>query len=216
MCEDEIPVRKAKDLRGKVFGRLTVLYRVKNKGNAVAWKCQCSCGKIVEVRGNNLTRKNYRTTSCGCKNGLYLPGMQFGDLTVIEEIENSSPRLYKCKCSCGDEVVFERTQLTSNVVHYCGNKNNHIERTNFNNLAGQVFGRLTVLKPLSKRVDGKVVWLCQCECGNTVEVVSTNLMSGNTSSCGCYHKERITNDITNKRFGKLIALYPTEKRYGEA
>jgi hypothetical protein len=189
MHEDEIPVGKAKDLRGKVFGRLTVLYRVKNKGNAVAWKCQCSCGKIVEVRGNNLTRKNYRTTSCGCKNGLYLPGMQFGDLTVIEEIENSSPRLYKCKCSCGDEVVFERTQLTSNVVHYCGNKNNHIERTNFNNLAGQRFGKLTVIK-FSHWLDHNNghrdrMWLCKCDCGNECIVNHRYLRFGDTESCGC-------------------------------
>ena len=205
-----------RDLTGQKFGHLTVIKRALNKGKQVAWECKCDCGKIVEVRGNNLTRENYRTTSCGCKNGLYLPGMVFGDLIVIEEIENSSPRLYKCKCSCGDEVIFERTQLTSNIVHYCGNKNNHIERTNFNDLTGQVFGKLTVLNPLPKRVDNKVVWLCQCECGNTVEVISTNLIKGNTLSCGCYHKEQITNDITNKRFGKLVALYPTEKRYGSS
>ena len=33
MYEDEIPIGKAKDLRGQKFSHLTVLYRVKNKGN---------------------------------------------------------------------------------------------------------------------------------------------------------------------------------------
>lgn len=33
---DEIPLGKAKDLRGEKFGKLTPLYRVKNKGQQTA------------------------------------------------------------------------------------------------------------------------------------------------------------------------------------
>lgn len=205
-----------RDLTGQKFGHLTVIKRAPIYGKGAIWECQCDCGKMTTVRGNNLTRENYRTTSCGCKNGLYLPGMTFGDLTVLEEIEGTSPRQYKCKCSCGDEVIFERVQLTSNQVHYCGNKKNHLEKSNFNDLTGQIFGKLTVLQPLSKRIDNKVVWLCQCECGNTVEVISANLVKNNTLSCGCYHKEKITHDLTGQRFGKLVAIRPTEKRYGKS
>ena len=66
MHKDEIPVGRATDLRGKVFGKLTVLYRVKNKGNAVTWKCQCECGNTKEIIGSSLTRGS--TLSCGCYN----------------------------------------------------------------------------------------------------------------------------------------------------
>ena len=42
-----------------------------------------------------------------------------------------------------------------------------------------------------------------------------HLRSGHTQSCGCYNKDRIKEthrvDISNVRFGKLIALSPTEK-----
>lgn len=60
--------------------------------------------------------------------------------------------------------------------------------------AGDVFGRLTVmsLSHSSKRRDGSAgerVMNCQCVCGNTVKVKTSNLKSGNTSSCGCLHSE---------------------------
>ncbi len=61
--------------------------------------------------------------------------------------------------------------------------------------AGDVFGKLTLIKHAYslKRKDGKSgerVWLCKCECGKTVEVRSSNLKSGNTKSCGCWHSEK--------------------------
>lgn len=51
---------------------------------------------------------------------------------------------------------------------------------------GLRFGRLTVMRedPTNKC---KVV--CRCDCGKTTSVFKTNLRSGNTKSCGCYHSE---------------------------
>ena len=56
-------------------------------------------------------------------------------------------------------------------------------------LTGQKFGRLTATHPTEKRSQGRVVWHCECECGNTIEVASHSLVSGNTKSCGCLKKE---------------------------
>lgn len=53
------------DLTGKRFGRLTVMERIGNKGGAyVYWRCQCDCGKTVEVSTGNL--RSRVTVSCGC------------------------------------------------------------------------------------------------------------------------------------------------------
>lgn len=53
------------DLTGKVFGRLTVLERVKNyKPKGTFYKCKCECGKEIIVGSGNL--KNGTTKSCGC------------------------------------------------------------------------------------------------------------------------------------------------------
>ena len=45
-------------------------------------------------------------------------------------------------------------------------------------------------------------------CGKKWEAKISNVVSGNTSSCGC----RCSKDLTNQRFGKLIVLCPTKQR----
>lgn len=60
------------------------------------------------------------------------------------------------------------------------------------NRVGQVFGRLRVIERAGTDQNKKVVWRCCCECGNFVSVTSGSLVTGNTTSCGCYLKERIT------------------------
>lgn len=58
--------------------------------------------------------------------------------------------------------------------------------------AGQRFGRLIVLERAGTDALKKVVWKCRCDCGNETHVTSGSLTTGNTVSCGCYLKERIT------------------------
>ena len=52
------------DITGQKFGKLTVIKRANDIGNAATWLCQCDCGNTIIVQGNNL--KNGHTTSCGC------------------------------------------------------------------------------------------------------------------------------------------------------
>ena len=69
-----------------------------------------------------------------------------------------------------------------------------------NDLTGKKFGRLTVLgfshkdvkkyrKSDDKPFQTKYLWKCRCNCGNITLVASSNLISGNTKSCGCLKKE---------------------------
>lgn len=59
------------------------------------------------------------------------------------------------------------------------------------NLVGNVYGRLKVVERC--KIDNKVKWLCDCECGKTKHVDSSALKSGRTTSCGCYRNECIGN-----------------------
>ena len=59
-------------------------------------------------------------------------------------------------------------------------------------LTGRIFGRLTVLEDTGERRRGNVVWLCLCECGESRRIVSASLKSGLTKSCGCLHREIMT------------------------
>jgi len=56
-------------------------------------------------------------------------------------------------------------------------------------LTGQKFGHLTAMFATDKRVQGRVVWHCLCDCGNEIDVPSNSLVSGNTKSCGCLKRE---------------------------
>jgi len=57
---------------------------------------------------------------------------------------------------------------------------------------GHRYGRLTVLERAGTNNLKKVVWKCRCDCGNEAFKVSGDLVTGNSVSCGCYLKERIT------------------------
>lgn len=56
-------------------------------------------------------------------------------------------------------------------------------------IAGQRFGRLVALDEAERSGNGKRLWSCKCDCGNTVAVSTESLRSGNTKSCGCIKKE---------------------------
>ena len=86
-------------------------------------------------------------------------------------------------------------------------------------LTGRNFGRLTILEHAGMQSVGKQrqsTWLCKCECGENVIVLNNNLKRGNTTSCGCLHKERAKEsnlkDITGKRFGLLEAIEYVETK----
>ena len=53
------------------------------------------------------------------------------------------------------------------------------------NLAGQIFGELTVVRLVGRNKHKHYAWDCQCKCGKTVVVTSGHLRSGHTRSCGC-------------------------------
>lgn len=64
-------------------------------------------------------------------------------------------------------------------------------------LTGIKFGRLSVINQnQTNTLAGKARWNCICDCGSKVTVVGSSLVSGNTSSCGCLHKETLTENNT--------------------
>jgi len=58
-------------------------------------------------------------------------------------------------------------------------------------LTGQRFGFLTVIRHEGYRW-GKRAWLCVCDCGKETTVITGSLTSGNTQSCGCFHRAVIS------------------------
>ena len=97
-------------------------------------------------------------------------------------------------------------------------KDGYIEGTTFyDNLIGKKYDRLLVLENVGrKNKSDRTRYRCLCDCGNECEVVGRRIACGNTTSCGCYKSditsERFRKDLTNIRFGKLVALVPTGER----
>lgn len=64
-------------------------------------------------------------------------------------------------------------------------------------LTGQKFGKLTVLQRAEDKIykngQKRSCWLCQCDCGNKKEVVTSDLKSGGVQSCGCKIKKKKDN-----------------------
>ena len=65
-------------------------------------------------------------------------------------------------------------------------------------LTNKRFGRLVALE-IDKTKTRRIYWLCKCDCRNIVSVSSIKLTSGETKSCGCLRKEKLS--ITRKKHG---------------
>lgn len=218
MYEDEIPVGKAKDLRGQKFGRLTVLYRVHGPlAKKAYWKCQCECGNLFIAIGTELSSGH--TKSCGClkhETRKNLIGNKYGDLTVIDRAPNLQGRVYwKCQCSCGNVINVRQDGLKNKTSCGCKTIRSDFQDVNI----GDIFSRLTVISPSRRKANGKMECDCECECGNIISVEIRNLKYEQTRSCGCYQRDKVAEigrlhklDLTNQKFGRLTAKYPTDKR----
>ncbi len=64
-------------------------------------------------------------------------------------------------------------------------------------LVGKTFDRLTVVEYSHTNKHGNAMWVCLCECGNTIVASGGHLVNGHTSSCGCRK-----NEISGARFRK--------------
>lgn len=120
---------KVIDMTGQKFGRLTVIERDfnTNTNHKAYWICQCNCGKIISVRGQDL--RQGKTLSCGCyskeinsiKTTPNMIGQKYGKLTVIERIGSKNNRsLWKCQCDCGKIINVPRDSLIRGNTQSCG------------------------------------------------------------------------------------------------
>lgn len=152
--------------------------------------------------------------------GSNLLGQTYGLLTVTAESQERQNRyvVWKCRCECGGEILVNSRRLKRGTVQNCGCIPKIAgRRDSMEDLTGRVFGKLTVLHRAEHKNDGDGLmcrWICRCECGAEKECYARDLKAGKIKSCGCsqYKEKKPVKDISNQRFGRLVALYPTAKR----
>lgn len=119
-----------------------------------------------------------------------LVGQRFGKLVVVSFAGYAKGRgQWNCKCDCGNDFVAHTSALRSGNTTSCRCKVD---------LTGQRFGQLVVTKFAHQEKGKNSYWECLCDCGNTTVVLSTNLTSGGTKSCGHIKS------LIGQRFGRLV------------
>lgn len=111
-----------------------------------------------------------------------------------------------CRCKCGKLFIASVSNLKNNNNISCGCSSNRNV-----NLTNQYFGRLKALEPTNKRCGTNVIWKCQCECGNIVEVAS-NALGRHTQSCGCLSGSK-GEELIQKILQKNHVNFERQKRF---
>lgn len=143
-----------------------------------------------------------------------LVGKKFGKLTVLSLNEDNysakKEKIWDCKCDCGNFITVSGDYLRSkNITPSCG-CNKFI-----NSIIGNSFGDLTVIDEYRNQKN-KIRYICQCSCGNAVDISRYDLINGKKTNCGCKKKNIRPNryrDLTGQKFGRLTAIKRDENEY---
>lgn len=133
-------------------------------------------------------------------------GERFGKLEVIDVAYgvmrgNKTRTICTCKCDCGNiiETVSDNLSGKKKVSCGCDSHERSIQRNRVD-LTGQRFGKLVVNEMIWGQPRTKC--RCTCDCGNETIVINTQLTSGKTKSCGCYHAQKCSESNTKDFAGK--------------
>lgn len=132
-----------------------------------------------------------------------LTGTKINFITVVsrfdpKETDTALTAKWNIECECGGTAVFNHKELTSKKKRTCG-----CGYKTMRYQPGNKYGLLTIVSegPKADYMGKRQVW-CKCDCGNEnfTLVTTNNLVSGNTSSCGCVGIEsRKTHGMSNTR-----------------
>jgi len=83
-----------------------------------------------------------------------------------------------------------------------------IASVKYTDIIGKTLNGITVQEIKSKDLNGNWICLCKCHCGNMFSTTYGHLTSKKCpkKSCGCIARKYPFLDLTNKRFGRLVAI----------
>ena len=120
---------RGRDLRGMVFGELTVLDKSEtpHKNGGTWWRCLCACGSEYEVPGTLLATG--KRTHCGSRiherkyRTVDISGKRFSSLVALYPTDQRDSRgfvIWHCRCDCGNTVDVSYNALLYTNVKSCG------------------------------------------------------------------------------------------------
>lgn len=133
-------------------------------------------------------------------------------LTLIDKFAEKTKSGWKglYQCSCGNKKLIRNADVNSGRTKSCGClRKKVLSETKSANLTDKIFGYWKVLYRVEGQTGHGSIWHCRCEkCGTEKDVKYSNLVEGKSKSCGCLRKEVLSVDLTNRRFGSLVAKEP--------
>lgn len=117
---------------------------------------------------------------------LAIQGKIFNNLKVIAPTAERKNHqvVWECECLlCGKHTFVKGCKIVNGETKGCGCLKSP------KNMRGKRFGRLLVLEHVGSNNKGFALWKCLCDCGNIKIIKGSDLRTGSTKSCGCYHKE---------------------------
>lgn len=122
----------------------------------------------------------------------------YGDLEVKEKVGENK---WRCLCTCGNEIIATTSKLKNWNLTSCGCKKKDRYGKLRNKLEGTSVNNWDVVEYL-----GSNKYRCVCKlCGKEKEVLSGSLLSGKSTSCGCWQ----TKEMQGMEFGDWEVLYKT-------
>lgn len=152
-----------------------------------------------------------------------LSGEKIWNLTVLYKTENRDENgnvMWMCKCDCGNYKEISSHNLKNKKIKSCGclSKDSLKQgRKPGSDLSGKTFGNLLVLNRCEDKVYKNelhhVQWLCRCSCGRITKITRSNLVTGNSQSCGFCRNNSHGNTKISKLLDSHKIHYQREKRF---
>lgn len=122
------------DLTGRRFDKLVVIrkngyHTYPNGDREYKWLCKCDCGGTITMLGKSLKADHPHSCNCWRHSRSVVDNMldrEFGRLTVIgreSDIytkEGTVVDCWKCRCTCGGEIVVRGASLRNGHTSSCG------------------------------------------------------------------------------------------------
>lgn len=175
---------------GTRYGYLTAIEPTEGRRNSyTVWRCRCDCGNEYMASSRELKKK--KTPSCKD------PGCEYYRevLKNSHHAEDLTGRRYG-KLVVLRPVLSDTTALSMNPI------------------SQSTIGRNPIEQRTAKHVpQGRKLWICKCDCGNSVVASSSELKTGNRKSCGCLSHPPLKDWIGHK-FGMLTVTSYAGKKNG--
>ena len=138
-----------------------------------------------------------------------ITGQVLGGFIPIRRVEDTTPdgeEQWECRCRhCGKLKVLRKGNIRKTKSCGCLPSSKDASQKYVGKKDNLLTGLLCTDR---KDPHNGWIWEWECDCGNIVEIAVKHVTNEKVKSCGCLAQK----DLTNQRFGRLVAINPTEKR----